>query len=251
MPTESFIGDQGERVDVEAIHRRREAARKAIATEFAPLWWAAYRRFSGSGAALTPEAKGARRLASVALSYLVTADVDGAVAAAKVQYDSAETMTDRMGALTALINTDTPARDACLADFHARFAGNNDVIDKWFTVQALAQRPDTLAQVEALLGHRDFTISNPNRLRSLVGAFAANQRQFHAAGGAGYRLLADQLLAVDRINPQSAARLAVPLGRWRRFDAERAALMKAQLERIVAAPGVSKDVLEMASRSLA
>ena len=156
-----------------------------------------------------------------------------------------------LGALTALINTDTPEREACLADFHARFAGNNDVIDKWFTVQALAQRPDTLAQVQALLAHRDFTITNPNRLRSLVGACAANQRQFHAVGGAGYVLLADQLLAVDKVNPQSAARLAVPLGRWRRFDAARGSLMRAQLERILAAPGVSKDVLEMASRSLA
>jgi aminopeptidase N len=160
-------------------------------------------------------------------------------------------MTDRMGALTALINTDTPERDACLVDFHARFDGNHDVIDKWFTVQALAQRPDTLAQVEKLLAHKDFSITNPNRLRSLVGAFSANQRQFHVAGGAGYRLLADQLLAVDRINPQSAARQVVPLGRWRRFDAARGALMRAQLERIVASPGVSKDVLEMASRALA
>ncbi|MBC7521383.1 MAG: aminopeptidase N [Sandarakinorhabdus sp.] len=251
LPTESFIGDQAALVEIEAIHRRREAARLAIAKGFTAEWWEAYRRFSGSGTALTPAAKGARRLASVALSYLVTAGADGAVAAARAQYDGAVTMTDRMGALTALINTDTPERDACLADFHARFAGNNDVIDKWFTVQALAQRPDTLAQVQALLTHKDYTITNPNRLRSLVGAFAANQRQFHVAGGAGYVLLADQLLAVDKVNPQSAARLAVPLGRWRRFDAARGSRMRAQLERILAAPGVSKDVLEMASRSLA
>lgn len=251
LPTESIIGDQAAIVEVEAIHRRREAARAAIAGEFEAQWWAAYRRFSGAGTALTPAAKGARRLASVALSYLVTAGSAAAVAAARAQYAGAATMTDRMGALTALINTNTPDRDACLADFHARFAGNPDVIDKWFTVQALAQRPDTLAQVQALLKHKDFTLSNPNRLRSLVGAFAANQRQFHAEDGAGYALLADQLLAVDRINPQSAARLAVPLGRWRRFDATRSGLMRAQLERIAGAPGVSKDVLEMASRSLA
>jgi aminopeptidase N len=251
MPTESIIGDQAKVVEVEAIHRRREAARAAIANGLEPQWWAAYRRSMGSGTALTPDAKGARRLASVALAYLVTAGSAEAIAAAKAQYDGAVTMTDRMGALTALINTDTPERDACLNDFHARFEGNHDVIDKWFTVQALAQRPDTLAQVEMLLKHKDFTITNPNRLRSLIGAFSANQRQFHVAGGAGYRLLGDQLLAVDRINPQSAARQVVPLGRWRRFDAERGALMRAQLERIVAAPGVSKDVLEMASRALA
>ncbi|WP_426166598.1 aminopeptidase N [Sandarakinorhabdus sp. DWP1-3-1] len=251
LPTESFIGDQAKVVEVENIHRRREAARLAIATGLQDQWWAAYRRHSGSGTALTPEAKGDRRLANVALAYLVTAGSAEAVAAARRQYDAAATMTDRLGALQALINTDTPERDACLADFHARFAGNNDVIDKWFTVQALATRPDTIARVQALLGHRDFSLTNPNRLRSLVGAFGANQRHFHAGDGAGYALLADQLLAVDRVNPQSAARLAVPLGRWRRFDAARGALMRRQLERIVAAPGVSKDVLEMASRALA
>jgi aminopeptidase N len=251
LPTESIIGDQAAMVEVEAIHRRREAARLAIARDHQARWWEAFRRFSGAGTALTPAAKGARRLASVALSYLVTAGGGGAAAAARTQYDTAATMTDRMGALTALINTDTPEREACLRDFHARFAGNPDVIDKWFTVQALAQRPDTLEQVQKLLKHPDFSLSNPNRLRALVGAFAANQRQFHAEGGAGYVLLGDQLLAVDRINPQSAARLAVPLGRWRRFDATRSALMRAQLERIAGAPGVSKDVLEMASRSLA
>jgi aminopeptidase N len=250
LPTESFIGDQAAFVDVEAIHRRREAARDAIAHGLEAQWWDAWRRHSGSGTALTPEAKGARRLANVALAYLVTAGSAEAIAAAAAQYRGAATMTDRIGALTALINTDTPERDACLAEFHQRFAGNNDVIDKWFTVQALASRPDTLARVAALLDHPDFTITNPNRLRALVGAFAANQRHFHTADGSGYRLLGGQLLAVDRINPQSAARLAVPLGRWRRFDPIRGDLMRGELERIAAAPGVSKDVLEMASRAL-
>ncbi|WP_188762710.1 aminopeptidase N [Sandarakinorhabdus glacialis] len=250
LPTESFIGDQAAMVDVEGIHRRREAARLAIATGLEAEWWAALRTYSGSGTALTPAAKGARRLANVALAYLVGAGSAEALAAARIQYETAATMTDRMGALSALVGTDTPERDACLADFHARFAGNNDVIDKWFTVQALSGRPDTLARVEALARHPDFSITNPNRLRSLVGAFAANQRWFHAADGAGYRLLGDQLLAVDRINPQSAARLAVPLGRWRRFDAARGALMRAQLERVTATPRVSRDVLEMASRAL-
>ena len=194
---------------------------------------------------------GARRLANTALSYLTTAGGADTIAAAKAQYDTAATMTDRMGAMLALINTETPERDAVLADFHDRFKTNGDVIDKWFSIQALSLRAGTLADVERLLEHPDFTRSNPNRLRSLVGAFAANQVRFHAANGAGYALLTDQLLAVDALNPQSAARLATPLGRWKRFDAGRAGLMKAQLERIAGHPGVSKDVLEMASRALA
>ncbi|WP_353218223.1 aminopeptidase N [Sandarakinorhabdus sp.] len=251
LPTESFIGDAAEVVAVDAIHRRRETARQAIAAELQPLWWEAYRAHAGAGTAQTPQAKGARRLANVALGYLVAAGSDDAFAAALAQYDTAQTMTDRMGAMTALVNSPSPHRGAVLADFHARFAGNNDVIDKWFGVQALANRPEVLADVRRLLVHADFSLTNPNRLRSLIGAFAANQRWFHAIDGEGYRLLADQLIAVDRINPQSAARLAVPLGRWRRFDSVRADLMRAELERVLAAPSMSKDVLEMASRALA
>ncbi|WP_310496285.1 aminopeptidase N [Sandarakinorhabdus sp.] len=250
LPSESFIGDQSAMVDVAAIHRRREAARAAIAHGLESRWWDVWHANDGAGTSLDPAAKGARRLANIALSYLTTAGSDAAIAEAGAHYARAATMTDRMGALTALINTDAPQRIAALDDFHARFAGNHDVIDKWFTVQALANRPDTIAQVRALLGHRDFSLTNPNRLRSLIGAFAANQRWFHDASGDGYRLLGEQLLAADRINPQSAARLVVPLGRWRRFDQARSALMKAELERIVAAPDVSKDVLEMAARAL-
>jgi aminopeptidase N len=250
LPSEAFIGDQAVTVEVEAIHRRREAARLAIARALEPQWWTLWRRHGASGTALTPEAKGARRLANVALGYVVAAASADGVRAAAEQYAGAQTMTDRLGALNALINTDSEARDAALADFEKRFAGNHDVIDKWFTVQALASRADTLARVTALIGHKDFTIGNPNRLRALVGAFAANQKHFHAADGSGYALLTEQLLAVDRINPQSAARLTVPLGRWRRFDGARQALMCAALQRIVATPGVSRDVLEMASRAL-
>ncbi len=255
LPTEAFIGDCAELVEVEAIHRRRDAARLAIAQGLEELWWQTYAQttaaLSSDPAALTPKAKGARRLANVALGYLVTAGSEKAFAAARHQYDTAATMTDRMGAMTALVNNPSAEREAVLADFHQRFASNPDVIDKWFSVQALANRPDVLDNVKALIGHRDFTIVNPNRLRSLIGAFAANQRWFHNADGAGYRLLADQLIAVDRVNPQSAARLAVPLGRWRRFDAARSALMRAELERIAGTTGMSKDVLEMASRALA
>ncbi len=101
-----------------------------------------------------------------------------------------------------------------------------------------------------LARHPDFSLANPNRARSLIGAFGVNQRAFHAEGGAGYRWLADQLIALDALNPQTAAKLLPPLGRWRRFDPTRAALMRAELERIVAQPGLSKDLFEQASKSL-
>ena len=159
-------------------------------------------------------------------------------------------MTDRMAALGVLANAEAPERDLALAAFYDRYRSDASVIDKWFAVQAMSTRPDTLTTVLALTAHPDFAAANPNRLRSLVGAFGVNQLRFNDASGGGYRFLADQVLGVDAINPQTAARLVGPLGRWRRFDGGRAALMRAELERVLSAPGLSKDVFEMASKSL-
>ena len=159
-------------------------------------------------------------------------------------------MTDRQGALGILANGDSPERPKALAAFYERYRGDALVLDKWFGVQALSTRDDTPEAVEALAAHPDFTLANPNRLRALVGAFSVNQRAFHDPSGRGYRFLADMILAADRLNPQAAAKLVPPLGRWRRFDEARAAPMKAELERIVAAPGLSRDVFEQASKSL-
>jgi len=125
------------------------------------------------------------------------------------------------------------------------------VLDKWFGLQAAAQRRDTVDQVERLAAHPAFTIANPNRLRALVGSFAANQWAFHHPSGRGYRFVADMILDADKLNPSVAARLVSPFGRWRRFDEGRAALMRNELERIVAVAGLSKDVYEQASKSLA
>ena len=251
LPSEAFIGDQAATVDVEAIHRRREGARIRAATALKDQWWAAYRANTANRYEMTPEAKGRRRLRNVALGYLMaTGDAD-AVAAAWTQFEGADNMTDRLAALGQLANSDAPERDAALAAFHDRYAADASSIDKWFAVQAMSTRPDTVERVIALSQHPDFAAANPNRLRALVGAFGANQLHFNDASGAGYRFVADQVMAVDRINSGSAARLVVPLGRWRRFDASRAALMRGELERILAAPHCSKDVFEMASKSLA
>jgi aminopeptidase N len=159
-------------------------------------------------------------------------------------------MTDRQGALTTLVNGDSPLREQALDAFYQRYAGNGLVLDKWFQTQALSAREDTAEMVERLAAHRDFTLSNPNRARSLIGAFSVNQRAFHDPSGRGYRFVADQLIALDKLNPQTAAKLIPPLGRWKRFDAARATLMRAELERIVATPGLSKDMFEQATKSL-
>jgi aminopeptidase N len=125
------------------------------------------------------------------------------------------------------------------------------VVDKWFALQAMAQRPDAIEVVTGLLGHEAFTLANPNRVRSLLGAFAqGNPTGFHRADGAGYMFVADHVLALDRRNPQVASRLAQPLCRFRRYDAARQSHMLAQLERILAAENLSRDVYEIASKSL-
>jgi aminopeptidase N len=251
LPSESFIGDQMPVVDPEAVHAAREALRRELGRALEAQWRAAYAATAANRYEYSPAAKGARRLRTVALNYLMAAGADDAPALARRQFDEADNMTDRQGALSALVHSDAPERQGALAAFYERYRDDALVLDKWFTVQAVSTRHDTLDQVIALARHPDFTLANPNRMRSLVGAFAANQCAFHDASGRGYRFLADMILAVDRLNPQTAARLVAPLGRWRRFDEKRQDLMKAELERMVAAPGLSKDVFEQASKSLA
>ncbi len=251
LPSEAFIGDHMKLVDPEAIHGAREALRAELGTALESLWRDAYGAHAANRYAYNPAAKGARRLRTIALGYLAAAGAADAAALAKRQYDEADNMTDRQGALGVLVNGDAPERKAALAAFYERYRDNGLVLDKWFTTQALSTRADTPGAVEKLARHPDFTLANPNRLRALVGAFSVNQRAFHDASGRGYAFLADMILAADRLNPQTAAKLVPPLGRWRRFGEDRAKLMRAALERIVATPGLSKDVYEQASKSLA
>ena len=136
---------------------------------------------------------------------LLAAGRPDAAALAFRQFERADNMTDRQGALTTLVNGDSDLREAALDIFYNRYAGNSLVLDKWFQTQALSTRDDTPAAVAALAQHPDFTLANPNRARSLIGAFAVNQRAFNQPDGAGYRFLADQLIALDRLNPQTAA----------------------------------------------
>jgi aminopeptidase N len=250
LPSEAFIGDHMDLVDPEAIRVARDSLRRALGRELESLWRAAYASTSANRFEHSPAAKAARRLRTVALGYLMAAGAEDAPSLAMRQFDEADNMTDRQGALGTLVNSDAAERERALAAFYERYKADALVLDKWFMAQALSTRDDTVEQVAALARHPDFTLANPNRMRALVSAFAANQRALHDPAGRGYRFLADMILAVDKLNPQTAARLVAPLGRWRRFDEARAASMRAELERIVAAPGLSKDVFEQASKSL-
>ena len=250
-PSESLVGDRMQMVDPDSIHKAREKLRSAIGSQLQGELAAAQREQGLSGDDLGPQAKGARRLRSVALGLLAAGDPALGTRLAKSQFDSADNMTDRQGALVVLSSLDGAERAEALQAFHDRYEKDPLVIDKWFSVQASAQRKDTIDQVEELARHPQFNPANPNRLRSIAVVFGMNQWAFHDASGRGYRFLADLILKADKINPQVAARLLPPFGRWRRFDERRSAMMRGELERMLATPGLSKDLYEQVSKSLA
>jgi aminopeptidase N len=253
LPGEEYLADQMSVVDVDAIHAARDVLKRAIAAQLGDRFVAVYRE-NQTNEPYRPDADAAARraLKNRALAYLDVSPDDAARSLVVEQYRDANNMTDRMAALALLVDRDGPDRDDALDDFFDRFKDDPLVIDKWFALQARSSRTDTLNTVQALLDHPIFSIKNPNKVRALIGVFAAgNPLRFHAADGGGYRFLADQVLALNATNPQVAARLLPPLGRWRRFDDGRQAHMRAELERILATESLSKDVYEIASKSLA
>ncbi len=251
LPGEAFIADQMQTADVDAIHAVRQVFRTQLGQRLSGKLRATYDALGDSGPYRIDGASiGRRALRNACLSYLVAGDAAN-VALAKAQFDAAENMTDVLAALVVLAATDAPERDAALAAFHTKFHGDELVLDKWFAIQAASPRPQTLDEVRRLYRHADFDLRNPNRVRALVGSFAANQVRFHDATGAGYRFLADTVVALDPANSQVAARMVNPLGAWKRQDAARAALMRGELERILALPGLSRGTFEKVSKALA
>ncbi|MCW3477736.1 aminopeptidase N [Limobrevibacterium gyesilva] len=251
LPGEAFVADQMKVADVEAIHAVRRFLRTEIGRRLGAALRATYDRLTDRGEyRIDGLAIGRRALRNACLAYLGAAG-DAGVALAKAQFDAGGNMTDVLAALEVLAATDAPAREDALATFHARWRGDDLVLDKWFAIQAMSPRPQTIDEVRRLYRHPDFDLRNPNRARALAGAFAAgNQVRFHDASGAGYRFLADVILALDPINSQTAARMVNPLGAWRRQDEARAALMRGELERILALPKLSRGTYEKASKAL-
>ena len=250
LPSQAYLEEQRPVSDPGRIFAAREALKAWLGTELREPLLATYERVAAAPFALTAAAKGARKVKTLALGLLAAGDPGLATELAAQQYDRADNMTDRQGALMVLAGLNSPERTGRLLDFYNRYRDNALVIDKWFAIQAMSFHPEVIAHVEALARHPDFTLRNPNRVRSLFMAFAGNPRGFHAEGGAGYRMVADLILALDPINPQTAARLVPPLGRWRRIEPVRAALMRRELERIAAAPALSRDTYEQVTRSL-
>ncbi|HEX7821784.1 MAG TPA: aminopeptidase N [Sphingobium sp.] len=250
LPGEAYLGDQMPVVDPDGIHDAREALQAEIGRVLEDQWRALHAKSARPTFSLSPDAKAARRLRNVALNFLVASGAKDGPAIAFAQFDGADNMTERQSALATLANGTSDEREAALDIFYNRYSKDALVLDKWFQTQAFGFHPGTVELVEQLGRHKDFTLANPNRARALYGAFSGNQWAFNRADGKGYRMIGDFILAVDAINPQVAARMVPPLGRWRRFDAARAALMQAELRRIEESAGLSRDVREQVLKSL-
>ncbi len=253
LPSEAFLADQLAVVDVDAIRAARESARAALGKTLAAEFVAAYRDLADAGPYNIDGASiGRRALRNACLAYLAAADPDNGAQLARAQFETGQNMTDVLAALTVLVDLDRPERAVALARFYELWSPDDLVIDKWFALQARSSLPQTPDRVRELTRHPAFERKNPNRVRALVGTFAqANQLRFHDARGAGYRLLADEVIALDPLNPTTAARLVQPLGSWRRHKSARQALMRRELERVLATPDLSENTYEMASKSLA
>jgi aminopeptidase N len=257
LPGEAYLAEISDEADVDAIHTAREFVRKQIAEAlYEPLWarYQASRELSRQTPYVAEAGQIARRsLQNIALSYLMEAGREEVLAACLEQYEHSDNMTERLHALAVLVNSPFEAEKAgALAKFAEHFKDNPLVMDQWFSVQAGSPLPGGLSRVQQLMAHPAFTLKNPNKVRSLIGAFAnQNHVNFHALDGSGYRFLADQVIALNGFNPQIAARQLAPLTRWRTFAPARQALMRGELERILASGELSPDVYEVVSKSLA
>jgi aminopeptidase N len=252
LPSENYLGELVEEIDVDAIHGAREFTRRGIAAALEDSLVEAYqRRAHLDDEAYDPARAGQRRLRDLCLLYLNTLDEEIYAQWALSQFKAARNMTDTMGALRALNDRDSRPRESALQAFQDKWRHDALVMDKWFALQAGSGLPRTLDTVKRLLRHSLFSIRNPNRVRALIGAFAQrNPVNFHQASGDGYRFVADQVLKLDPLNPQVAARLVKSFTHWRKHDANRQALMRTELERVAASTSVSNDVFEIVSKSL-
>lgn len=254
LPSEAYLAELADVIDVDAIHAVRAFMRRTIAEALESELLAVYQQ-NDLDVVYSPDADAiARRsLKNLCLSYLMTLEKPDYLTLAKAQYDKADNMTDMQVALTVVAHS-VYQDDAkvMLDDFYQRWQDESLVVNLWLSVQASAPQAETLNQVKQLQSHPAFDSKNPNKLRSLVAVFCAqNAVNFHALDGAGYRFLADWIIELNKQNPQIAARMLTPLTRWRKFASERQSLMKAELQRIQASGDLSKDVFEVVSKSLA
>ncbi len=252
LPTENYLAEQMAIVDVEVIHTAREFVKLQLAQQLqVPLTQLYITHHKNDCTQADAQAIGRRRIKNQCLDYLNCLETSASYQRAATQFKTAQNMTDQIGALEAIVNSNHPEKARFLEQFYQQWHAESLVIDKWFTLQASSYMPNTFEQVVKLMSHPAFDLHTPNRVRALIGAFCQNNPlHFHAKNGTGYKFLADQVLALNIINPQVASRMVSALTRWQRYDDSRQEKIKQQLERIITAENISKDVYELVSKSL-
>ncbi len=252
LPGERVLAQSMAVVDPDAIHEARRFLVRSLAQAHESKLVSLYERLAAPEPyKVDKRSIDRRRLKNIALRYLGALETPASVKRMKDQFDQADNMTDMQAALSGLVDRFRPETDDALSAFFRRFEADPLVIDKWFTLQATSSDPGTVDRVLQLAKHATFTLSNPNRVRSLLGAFAmSNPVRFHAKDGRGYRLLGDSVLELDALNPQVAARMVSAFNTWRRYDESRQSLMRAELERIRAKSKLSRDTAEIVGRAL-
>jgi len=267
LPSEATLSEELSVVDPVALHKARGDVRKLIARKFYSEIKAKYDELTAAMQVssedelkLDATSMGQRALRNVLLGYLcvvkdTSEEREIASQIAMDQFKSSFGMTDRYAALSMLVSMDgeesvVARREEALKTFYDDADGDALVLNKWFTAQAVADLPDVLDRVKALVKHPEFTLTNPNRCRSLVSAFAMNAAHFHADEGEGYKFLGDITAQVDKLNPQLSSRMGGSLIQWRRYSEERGALMKAELQKLVDMKPISDDLFEVVSRGL-
>ena len=251
LPDLTYLGEQLEVIDVEALFEAHLWLRTVLAEQFETELLAVYSRLHQPGNVYRyhKDDIASRKLKNACLRYLMLLPQQFGLG--KAQYELQENMTDVLAALETLTHTDHADRIECLEHFYQAWREEGLVLDKWFALQAASSHVDAFEQVQALVQHPDFKLSNPNRARSVLGVFGRlNLLGFHREDGLGYEFLASQIIQLDALNPQVAARIITPFTQWQRYDASRKQKMHAALERMLATPGLSKDLYEIISKSL-
>ena len=253
LPSEALLHEEAETIHAAAIHDARSFVRTALAGSLADQFMMIYQRHN-TQPSYAPDAQqiGRRSLKNAALNYLMLAG-DAGIELAWRQFKTADNMTDKAAALSALVNCPRALSysEQALSDFEVEYRDEALVMNLWLQIQAINSQPGGLERVRGLMNHSAFTMSNPNKLRSLIGAFcSANLVNFHSPDGSGYEFLQQQVVALNNQNPQVAARLVTPLTRWKQFAEPNAGLMRRALQTIADEPGLVKDVLEIATKSL-
>jgi aminopeptidase N len=252
LPSETFLAEQMEVVDPDALHAARNRLRLSLASALKNLWLDVYRGNAVAGGYRPdPASIGKRALRNACLGYLMELASIDLRALCYEQYAQSDNMTESFAALGLLANCDCLEREKALDSFYGKWKDEPLVVDKWLAVQASSRLPDTLERVKRLLGHPAFDLKVPNKVYALIRSFSANHVRFHAADGAGYDFLADRVIELNSLNPQVAARMARGFDRWKKFDAGRQAHARRALERMRDSEGLSKDVAEIVGKTLA